>query len=251
MSLLSSVGCLFRAKNERDETIRSIRKEAMEKKQVLEGMNVEWDTKEPDHVALARIMVDRGLYDVALRLLREANGPDRAEILFLIGVCYREKGLYETAITQFRKTLEFSPRYAQAYEGMALSYDLMGKGETAAKYYEQAIEENPSNPRYYNNFGVSLLNRGLFDEAAVQLERCVRLDPGFIRAFNNLGLAYGMAEKDEAALQAFLKVNDAENAYGNMAVMYRIRGDMEKSRIMSGKALEVNQDSRSTSPGMP
>ncbi len=236
--LVLTTGCRSHLENTRGESTEELKKEALERKQALDELDSKWRTEEPDHVALARIMVDRKLYDVALRLLRESDAPDSAERFYLEGVCHREKSRYETAILQFKKAIELSPRYSQAYEGIALTHDLMGQRESAHEYYAKAIEENPSSSRFYNNFGVSLLVAGRYEEAAERLETCVRLDPESLRAFNNLGLAYGLAGREEDALKAFLKAGDTEHAYRNMAFMYRVRGNKEKSREMVHKALE-------------
>ena len=249
--LMFSVGCRSNLKKDQEEAAHALKKESVEKKRALDEMNAEWQVKEPDHVAMARIMVSRKLYDVALRLLREADEPDRAELFYLEGVCYREKGLHEPAIDRFRKALVVSARYSQAYEGIALTYDLMRKGEEASRYYEKAVEENPSNPRYYNNFGVSLLARGRYEEAAVQLEKCVEMDPAFLRAFNNLGLSYGLAGKEQDALLAFMKAGDAASAYRNMAFMYGVRGEKNRSREMDRKALALSQNPKNMSATAP
>ena len=83
----------------------------------------------PNHLALARTLADKGFYDIALNQLAEAKKTHarNPELFYLMGVCYRSKKAYETAVSQFKQALNYDPKFAPAHAG--LGHDLPYDGE--------------------------------------------------------------------------------------------------------------------------
>ena len=67
-----------------------------------------------------------------------------------------ERGQYGLAIAAYRRVLRLDPASSQALEGLAISYELLGRADLADRYYQEALALAPRNPRIYQNFAAFL-----------------------------------------------------------------------------------------------
>ena len=64
------------------------------------------------------------------------------------------------ALAQFRQALVAAPNSADALNGVAVSYDRLGRPDVARVYYEAGLAIAPDSPTLLNNFGYSLYLQG-------------------------------------------------------------------------------------------
>jgi tetratricopeptide (TPR) repeat protein len=74
---------------------------------------------------LARIAVDLGRFDEAIRALREALKLDlgneaRADVYAELGYVYKEQGLFDAALASYRKSLELNPDSEAVRDGIRI-----------------------------------------------------------------------------------------------------------------------------------
>ncbi len=74
-------------------------------------------------------------------------------------------GNYGLAERHFRKAVELDAANADAWMGLAASYDQLGRFDFADRAYEQLIKVAGRQPRIVNNMGYSQLLRGNRKEA--------------------------------------------------------------------------------------
>ena len=74
-------------------------------------------------------------------------------------------GNFALAIDQFRKAARQSPENVDAYNGLAASYDRLGRFDLSQRYYEQALALAPEDPKVRHNFAVSLRMQGRQEDA--------------------------------------------------------------------------------------
>ncbi len=100
---------------------------------------------------------------------------------------FRE-GRFGLAEENFRKAVEVSPRDAEAWLGLAASYDRLRRFDLADRAYDQAIKLVGRNTMMLNNLGYSQLLRGDLKQARRHFLAAYELEPDnpFIR--NNLEL---------------------------------------------------------------
>ena len=191
----------------------------------------------PDFLQLARDLINKKFYDVALMQLKKAEKDDsnNAEIYFLMGKCNRETSEFKAAEKDFQKALKINPAFAPAYDGLGLLYDLTGKREAAQEQYRKAITLNPAGAGFYNNLGFSKLLSGKYIEAKSNLLKSMALQPGFRKAEANLALCCIMTNDDKKAFALLRKSHTYPEACRNMAAMYKIKGDTEKALEMIAK----------------
>jgi len=107
---------------------------------------LELDPKEEDIAGIYSYMgiclKDLGQYQQAITILEKAEGYDmeRTDIYNLMGFCYYKLREHKKAIQSFRKVLNLDPSSAIDYANIASNYRDMGEKELAIRYYEFALE---------------------------------------------------------------------------------------------------------------
>jgi Flp pilus assembly protein TadD len=98
----------------------------------------------------------------------------------------------------FRRAAELHPGDAEAWLGLAASYDRLRRFDLADRAYGQAIRIVGPTPEILNNQGYSYMLRGDFLTARAKLELARRKDPGNKFVANNLALLADAARKGKA-----------------------------------------------------
>lgn len=80
----------------------------------------------------------------------DARSDAKSQLQF--GVQVVEHGLWREAIYRWEKAVELDPRYAAAYNNLAVAYEREGQPEKARKAYQKALDLEPNNPVIRQNF---------------------------------------------------------------------------------------------------
>lgn len=97
-------------------------------------------------------------------------------------------GNYGLAEKHFRKAAESHPRDAEAWLGLAASYDQLRRFDLSDRAYAQAIRILGPTTEILNNQGYSYMLRGDYARAHATLLAAQRKDPGNKYVANNLRL---------------------------------------------------------------
>jgi Flp pilus assembly protein TadD len=114
-------------------------------------------------------------------------GEDPKDDLSLGKRHYKEQN-YGLAEKHFRKAVEAQPRAAEAWVGLAASYDRLRRFDLADRAYEQAITLLGPTPEILNNQGFSYMLRGDYKTARKKLLAAKAKDPDSKYIQNNLDL---------------------------------------------------------------
>jgi tetratricopeptide (TPR) repeat protein len=114
-------------------------------------------------------------------------GSDPNDDLSLGKKQYRANN-YGLAEKYFRHAVELHPRDAEAWMGLAASYDRLRRFELADRAYAQAINIVGPTVEILNNQGYSYMLRGDYKRARQKLLAAKRKDPGNKYVLNNLHL---------------------------------------------------------------
>lgn len=112
-----------------------------------------------------------------------------------IGKKYFRQGSYGLAEQRFRKAVELHPKDAEAWLGLAASYDRLKRFDLADRAYSQAIRLVGATPEIMNNQGFSYMLRGDFNRARTTLLAAQAKDPGNAYIQNNLQMLDQAARK--------------------------------------------------------
>jgi Flp pilus assembly protein TadD len=80
----------------------------------------------------------------------DSKGDAKSQVEFGINVAQR--GLWREAIYRWEKAIEIDPKYAAAYNDLAIAYEHEGQLDKARKAYEKAIELSPSSEPIRQNY---------------------------------------------------------------------------------------------------
>jgi Flp pilus assembly protein TadD len=105
-----------------------------------------------------------------------------------LGLEYFKKGSYGLAQRYFRDAVEKAPEDAEAWIGLAASYDRVRRFDLADQAYAQAIKLTGETVQILNDRGYSYLLRGDSTKARVKFLKAYQLDPTNPVVINNLQL---------------------------------------------------------------
>lgn len=195
-----------------------------------------WDTSklEPNHIALARDLMDKGFYDVALVQLKTAMEKDKTSVdaYNLAGVCTRETGKLKQSLEYFEYALLLDSDNAPVHNNIAILYTLMQQSITARKHFERAVELDPARVSFFNNLGYFLMEREEYGEAEAIFNQGLALDPSNENVINNLAICLGHQKMDTEALKLLMAHQSLELAFYNMGCIYKLRNDTTRADAM-------------------
>ena len=124
-------------------------------------------------------------------------GADPKDDLSLGKQHFRQEN-YGLAEHYFRRAAETHPRDAEAWLGLAASYDRLRRFELADRAYKQVIAITGSSPEVLNNLGYSYILRGDYARARTKLAEARALDPKSPYILNNIKLLQESAAKGKS-----------------------------------------------------
>jgi len=98
------------------------------------------------------------------------------------------EGNYGRAQQFYRRAVELTPNDAEAWLGLAASYDHIRRFDLADRAYRQVAGLIGNRPEFYNNLGYSFLLRGNLVKARDYFLKAYELDPANPTIANNLEL---------------------------------------------------------------
>jgi len=102
---------------------------------------------------------------------------------------------YGKAAQLYRQATELFPNSAEAWLGLAASYDRLRRFDEASKAYARLYDLIGDSATYYNNVGYSFLLRGDLRPARQNLLRAHEIDPDNAAVRNNLALLTSAARQ--------------------------------------------------------
>lgn len=234
---LLSAGCSLRRKGPDLNAIVKARIQEEQAKAFLETTRLE-----KNHVLLAKELIAKQYYDVALAQMLEAEknqGPG-PEVHHLMGVCYQHMQEPEQAEVHFKEALSLDPDYAPAHNGLGVLFARTGKREKARAAFHKAIQLNPARPDFLNNLGFLEMQDMHLKEAENFFTKSLRFDPGYRPVLNNLAVCYGLQGREKEAFSLLKKHYPPAEALNNMGVIYRLRGEEGQAAILFERALKYD-----------
>jgi Tfp pilus assembly protein PilF len=119
-----------------------------------------------------------------------ANVAESTQILFRQALESVRAGNHSKAIEQLKKVISEVPRFAPAYNELAVQFLKVGQADRAADTLKEALKINPDDFTLRLNYGIALLNQKKFDTAEAELRLATKTEnPNAPRARFYLGMA--------------------------------------------------------------
>lgn len=198
------------------------------------------------HLTLARAYHHQRIFDLALehyQAARELDPRDPA-ITRDMGRLWVDAGSPALGLTLLDEAIRVLPAdgLASSYRGIAL--DLLSRHAEAEEALRRAVALDPRRWEFANNLGYNLLLQERYPEAAAELERGLELAPRETALLNNLGLAVGLAGDTERAFAAFRDAGKEAQAWNNVGVVHRARGEPADAARAFERAARLDPRSR-------
>jgi serine/threonine protein kinase/Tfp pilus assembly protein PilF len=142
---------------------------------------------------------------------------------------------YAAAETEFKRAIELSPNFANAYDGYGFYLKATGQYETSIEYCKRAQELEPLSLFLSLSLGWAYYFARRYDEALAQSRKVLEMDPNFGFAFWHRGMVYIQQRRYEDAISAFRR---AVNLSGGITTFISYLGH---SYARAGKQREARQ----------
>ena len=103
-----------------------------------------------------------------------ANVPAQARDLFQHALENARAGNHVKAIEQLKSAISQAPRFALAYNELAVQYLRIGRAAQAVETLKEALGINPEDFTLRLNYGIALLNQKKFDAAETELRLAIQ-----------------------------------------------------------------------------
>jgi Flp pilus assembly protein TadD len=100
-------------------------------------------------------------------------------------------GDYGYAAAYYKQAVDLSPGSAEAYFGLAASYDQLRRFDLSDRVYATLLTLTGPSAQYYNNLGYSYLQRGDNRRALANFQRARALDPANETVASNIDMLTG------------------------------------------------------------
>jgi tetratricopeptide (TPR) repeat protein len=145
--------------------------------------------KEPSKVPIAHynlgfVYKNQGLLDMAIEQYRMAISikKDYAEAYNNLGIVYKNQGLLDMAIEQYRMALSIKSDYAEAHNNLGIAYSHKRLYDMAIEQYRIALSMKPDDAEAHFNLGLAYLNKGNKDMARSEFELGLKAKPDDYKA---------------------------------------------------------------------
>jgi tetratricopeptide (TPR) repeat protein len=116
--------------------------------------------------------------------LKPINGEIRAK--YDLARHFQKSNRHLNAVEELNGVIKLAPDFAQAYNALGVSYDMLGKYHMAEKCYKMAMHLNPDSGYVANNLGYSYMLQGKYQEAHKYMTMAVAMEKDNLRYHNNL-----------------------------------------------------------------
>lgn len=126
-----------------------------------------------------------------------------------LALSYKELGMLELAISEYKMVLELDPNYKISHYNLGNIYNKLGMLRPALSEYQKVIEIDPAFYHAYNNMGSLYWTMGNTDTAIQLMKEAVRINPQYSIAHNNLGKLYKQLGDLKSSQEEFAKAESA------------------------------------------
>lgn len=107
----------------------------------------------------------------------EEDNPEWWNLMFFIGLAYRQKEDYDNAIYYYKRTLNLNTGHVDTFNEIGLCYMSMNMLADARHFFEEALRLSPENAEILCNLGIVSLNEGDIQAARKLINRAFDINP--------------------------------------------------------------------------
>jgi len=159
----------------------------------------------------------------------------------------------ERALEYFKKAIDIDPDYALAWSGLSDTYRVMPQYAGTSSYRiiplaqkaaEKALELDDTLAECHTSMGGALTDDGKYLEAEEHFQRAIDLNPNYLLAYYWSGYNFENSRRSQDAIDRYqqaLRLDPMSAPIaGNLALRYRILGELERSQEILDEAIALN-----------
>ncbi len=187
--------------------------------------------------------------------------PNSHFALFRLGEMQFKMGQYDEAAKSFTEMTKAEPENLNAWINLASALHLKGDAEGETTVLEEAVTKHTGDPakmaRLHNALGYRYYMKGSdptgadpesLAHASEQYNEALKLDPNMPEALDGLGLIALRSNNYDEALRRFKQATIAKpnfaDAFNNLGVAYKQKGDKAQARVNYNKALKIDPNNK-------
>ncbi|MEW6680582.1 MAG: tetratricopeptide repeat protein [bacterium] len=138
-----------------------------------------------------------------MALAEKANRlfPNDLILYNLLGAAYQLNGRYDQAISAYKKAINRSPYFEDAYDNLAKIYFNQHRYDEAIKTLKTGLKFSPYSKKYLSLLGHTYRKMGNLKEAIRTYSKT--LDPSYPKSYKSLGYAFYKAGEIDKAISCF------------------------------------------------
>ncbi len=189
---------------------------------------------ETAHLKIANILLYSKDYKGAFAQINAVllQNVYNAEAYFLKGLCYKDMGKIDKAISSFQTAVQTEPKYYDAFIQLGLLH-AKKKDPLALQYYDNAIRVDSMNHEAHYAKAMYHQTQNRFKEAKEVFKDALSIDRDYAEAHYNIGWMLLQQDSTEKAKREFERViaidPDNARAYYNRGLCNEILQDYEQS----------------------
>jgi len=153
---------------------------------------------------------------------------------------------FDSAIIYYKKALNLDPEFADAWLGIGISYDELGKSANALPYIKKAIKLSPTIPEYWFILGDIQIKLSRIEDGINAYRKVIELDPEDPDVWLDLSVVYADMKNYEQAcsiLTEGLRWHDdhADFHYGIAYYLFN-SGKLKQANQVLSKALLMDYE---------
>ena len=125
---------------------------------------------------------------------------------------YLNEGKLTEAEARCKLAIEYSPKYAEAYNQLGLIELSRGRQERAVARFKQALAYKDEFAEAHNNLGAIFMEQRQYGPACAEFKEAIEIDPGFVSARVNLGVCHLYSGEASKARNEYLKCLELDPA---------------------------------------
>ncbi len=161
----------------------------------------------------------------------------------------------DRALDYFKKAIDIDPEYALAWSGLADTYRVMPQYAGTSWYRtiplareaaEKALSLDDSLAETHTSMGGALTEDGKYPEAEEHFKRAIELNPNYLLAYFWSGFNFTASRRFQESIDRYqqaLKLDPMSPAIaGNLAVRYRVIGELDRSQEILDRAIALDPE---------
>jgi tetratricopeptide (TPR) repeat protein len=199
------------------------------------GLAGQEPTEREEEVGRGILLAEIGRHSEAVEWLRQVveRYPDDARAYANLGVALLQIGDTNAAIQALEQAVELAPDNALFRKNLGNTYTDARRYDDAIAQHREAIELEPASAGHHIDLGVAFASSGHLDSAIAEMQAALSRSPNHVLALMNLTLYHGQRQEWMEALEAQIRVADAnewhpEHTELASSIAYEIRERIEE-----------------------